>query len=144
MYLESLFNISQPLAVIGWALILFIPNWKSSKYLVNRLIIPFLLAGLYAYLLLTNLFQSEGGFSSLDEIKLLFSNDALLLAGWVHYLAFDLMIGIWMKGHSKNAQIPHIWVVPCLLLTFMAGPLGVLLYMGIFGYLRKKWLTLEV
>lgn len=143
MTIPVLFDIAQTVAVIGWALLIFTPRWKSSQFLVKRLAVPFLLGLLYAYLLITNIFGSEGGFSSLEEIKKLFSNDALLLAGWVHYLAFDLLVGTWILKHSQKENIHHLWVVPCLLLTFMAGPVGVLIYVAIYGIKFNKWPVLE-
>ena len=69
-----------------------------------------------------------GGFSSLPAVATLFSQPWLLLAGWVHYLSFDLFIGAWETRDSQAHRIPHFLVVPCLLLTFMLGPIGLLAY----------------
>ena len=52
----------------------------------------------------------------------------LLLAGWIHYLAFDLFVGSWEVRDAQERGIPHLAVVPCLLLTFMFGPAGWFLY----------------
>lgn len=139
MEVDQLFNFAQTTALVGWALLLFTPKWKSSQYLVKRLIIPLLLGLLYGYLIMTNIFSSDGGFSSLDEIRKLFENKALLLAGWVHYLAFDLFVGTWMLNHSQKLGLFHLWVVPCLLLTFMLGPIGLLVYFALVGIKYKKW-----
>jgi hypothetical protein len=57
-----------------------------------------------------------------------FENHWLLLAGWVHYLAFDLFIGAWQVRDSKALGISHLLVLPCLVLTFLFGPVGLLLY----------------
>ena len=67
---------------------------------------------------------SEGGFSSLDDVALLFSNPWMLLAGWIHYLAFDLLVGTWEARDSRDRGIPHLLLVPCLILTFLFGPPG--------------------
>src|SRR5215831_3015326 len=69
-----------------------------------------------------------GGFSTLAGVGTLFSNPWLLLAGWMHYLAFDLLVGSWELEDAAERGIPHWIVVPCLLLTFMFGPAGWLLY----------------
>jgi hypothetical protein len=61
----------------------------------------------------------------------LFANRWLLLAGWVHYLVFDLLVGRWEVLDARDRQISHAVVIPCLLLTFMFGPAGWLLYVGI-------------
>ena len=85
---------------------------------------------LYIALIATNWSGSAGGFSTLAGVALLFSNPWLLLAGWMHYLAFDLLVGSWEVRDARERGIPHLLVVPCLLLTFMFGPAGWLLYHG--------------
>jgi hypothetical protein len=57
---------------------------------------------------------AEGGFGTLAEVKALFSVDALLLAGWIHYLAFDLFIGAWIVRDSQTHDLRHWVVIPCL------------------------------
>ena len=58
----------------------------------------------------------------------LFANPWLLLAGWIHYLAFDLFVGSWEVRDARERGIPHLLVVPCLVMTFLFGPAGWLLY----------------
>ena len=58
----------------------------------------------------------------------LFRNEWLVLAGWIHYLAFDLFVGAWEVRDSQDRGISHFLVIPCLLLTFFLGPIGLLLY----------------
>ena len=91
-------------------------------------ILPLLLAVLYAGLIAANFGKSQGGFGSLAGVAQLFSNPWLLLAGWVHYLAFDLFIGSWEVRDARNRGIAHWMVIPCLALTFFFGPVGLLLY----------------
>jgi hypothetical protein len=74
---------------------------------------------------------AEGGFSSLDEVASLFRNPWLLLAGWIHYLAFDLLIGTWEVRDARSRGISHLLVLPCLALTFLFGPAGWLLYLAV-------------
>jgi hypothetical protein len=61
----------------------------------------------------------------------LFDSRWLLLAGWVHYLCFDLLVGTWEVEDARARGIPHLVVVPCLVLTFLFGPAGWLLYKGV-------------
>ena len=70
----------------------------------------------------------EGGFGSLAAVAALFSVEELLLAGWIHYLAFDLFVGAWEVRDSQARGINHLLIIPCLLATFMAGPAGLVLY----------------
>ena len=55
--------------------------------------------------------------------------DGLLLAGWVHYLAFDLFVGSWEVEDARARGVSHWLVLPCLLCTFLAGPAGLGLYL---------------
>ena len=77
----------------------------------------------------THFFDAQGGgFNSLEQVTALFQNKYIILAGWIHYLAFDLFIGSWEVRDSQQHAISHWLVIPCLILTFMAGPAGLLLY----------------
>ena len=67
----------------------------------------------------------------------LFADPWLLLAGWVHYLVFDLFLGAWEVRDAQRLRIPHLLVVPCLVLTFLFGPVGLLLY-GIVRAARTR------
>jgi hypothetical protein len=83
-----------------------------------------------AYLILIVLFfgKTEGGFGSLAEVMKLFANQWATLAGWIHYLAFDLFVGGWEVRDAQARGISHWFVIPCLVLTFLLGPIGFLLY----------------
>ena len=62
------------------------------------------------------------------EVMRLFTNQWVVLAGWIHYLAFDLFVGGWEVRDSQARGISHWFVIPCLILTFLLGPIGFLLY----------------
>jgi hypothetical protein len=123
-----LFKLANNAALIGWMSLIFLPRWRWSARLIAPALIPALLAVLYSFLVVTQFGHSPGGFSSLSSVALLFQNRGMLLAGWVHYLAFDLFVGSWEVRDSQAAGIRHYLIVPCLLLTFLFGPAGWLLY----------------
>ena len=81
--------------------------------------------------------RADGGFGSLAAVKLMLSSDPVLLAGWVHYLAFDLLIGRWIAFDAVKKGISQWFVAPCLFLTLMAGPVGFLLYSVFKGGMKK-------
>jgi hypothetical protein len=136
---ESLFSIAGTIVLPGWFLLIIFPRWKYSANVIAAVIIPLLLAFLYGWLIIAHMGGSDGGFGSLAEVRLLFSNDFLLLAGWVHYLAFDLFIGSWEVRDSQRHGIHHLVVIICLLLTFLLGPIGLLLYLAIRAGLKNQW-----
>jgi hypothetical protein len=142
MNAETLFSLAGTAVLPGWLLLIFLPRWKLSARLVSGFLIPALLGLVYAWLVATRFASSDGGFGSLADVRLLFDSDYLLLAGWIHYLAFDLFIGSWEVRDSMRRGIRHLLVVPCLLLTFLFGPVGLVLYLAIRtavmpGLLRK-------
>ena len=101
-------------------------------------VVPCVLAVVYLGLVATSMPGSEGGFSSLAGVSTLFDNPWALLAGWTHYLAFDLFIGGWEVRDAQRRGIPHLVVIPCLILTFLLGPVGLLLYVAIRSFMGRK------
>ena len=140
---ESLFNFASTIVLPGWLLLVFAPRWKWTARFICAFVIPVLLGLLYLYIILVHWRGSGGGFGSLGQVSDLFQSPWLLLAGWVHYLAFDLFIGAWEVRDAQRERIHHLLVIPCLFLTFMFGPIGLLLYLGLRVGTRKKILIAE-
>ena len=128
---SQIFQICNILATIGWLFLLIAPRWKwTGRIIIGFIIILFCLVYIY---ILTRSFNADAleSFISLDGVMQLFTNESAVLAGWVHYLAFDLMVGLFVVHNSLKNSIPHLLVIPCLLLTFMLGPAGLILYLFI-------------
>lgn len=140
---ESLFGLASKLILPGWLLLILLPGWKWTARFVCAVLIPGVLGLLYVYIIVVHWGSSEGGFGSLGQVSELFQNPWMLLAGWVHYLAFDLFIGAWEVRDAQREGIRHLLVIPCLVLTLMFGPIGLLLYLAVRGALRKKVLISE-
>ncbi|TGN13157.1 ABA4-like family protein [Leptospira ilyithenensis] len=125
---ETVFQIASKVAVIGWLILIIAPNWKYTKNITTILISTLAFGGLYAFFIGTSFGEAEGGFSSLTDVRKLFMNDRALLAGWIHYLSFDLFIGTWEIENAKSLGVSRWFVLPCQILTFLFGPIGLLLY----------------
>jgi len=136
--LDTLFSICNGLAILGWLGLLLLPGQRFVVTVLARVLIPSAIAGVYVYLLAANLGDAPpgGSFGSLAGIRALFSVDAALLAGWIHYLAFDLFVGSWEVVDSRREGINHLLVIPCLVLTFLVGPVGLALYF-LIKYFRR-------
>ncbi|MEQ1573938.1 MAG: ABA4-like family protein [Vicinamibacterales bacterium] len=128
---ELLFSIANVFALLSWLLLVVLPRrpWVANS--VAGIGVPALLAAVYIALIATNWGGSSGGFSTLADVAQLFANPWMLLAGWVHYLCFDLLVGCWEARDARDLGVPHMLVIPCLVLTFMFGPAGWLLYQGV-------------
>ena len=124
---NQLFSIVNMVAIGAWVLLAVAPErrWANA---IARVAVPVLLAAVYIVLIVTKWGDSAGGFSSLPAVASLFSNPWLLLAGWTHYLLFDLLVGGWEVRDARARGIPHLLVLPCLALTFLFGPAGWMLY----------------
>jgi hypothetical protein len=130
MELEQIFSMAGTLAIIGWVALAALPRNPHAQVLAG-VAVPLLLSVGYLFLIVQNLRGAEGGFGSLDDVATLFQTRELLLAGWIHYLAFDLFIGAWETRDAQRHAIPHLAVIPCLIMTFMLGPIGLLFYFAI-------------
>jgi hypothetical protein len=140
MSAETVFSIANLLALSGWVLLIFAGRARWAAGLVTGAILPLLFAVLYSGLVLLHWSGADGSFSSLAGVQALFANPWMLLAGWIHYLAFDLFVGSWEVRDAREHGIPHLWTLPALVLTFLFGPAGLLVYL-LLRTLRIRALT---
>ena len=130
MTAEQLFSLANPAALVGW-LILIAAVITKRDLLRDRLAgfwWPLGLSAAYSVLIVFFFFKVPGGFDTLANVKLLFTSDWVALAGWVHYLAFDLLVGSWIAREVMQRGQPRLLLVPLLPLTFMFGPAGFLAF----------------
>ena len=90
------------------------------------LAIPVGLSAVHAALVMAHFAAAGGGFGSIAEVRRLFASDPMLVAGWVHYLAFDLMAGALIAARMDRAGVPRLVQAAPLACTFLLGPLGLL------------------
>ena len=89
---QQVFSIASSLALVSWIMLATLPRRPWVTKVVTTKLVPGLFAILYTAIAVSLFWRSPGGFSTLASVGVLFSNPWLLLAGWVHYLAFDLLI----------------------------------------------------
>lgn len=133
---ETLFSSANYSVMPAWALLAFAPRWLWTRRLVHTALYPALLGAVYTLGFAATLgggaFAPGGSeLSGLAAISAAFAQPRILLVGWVHYLCFDLFVGAWQARDAQRRGFPHWLLVPCLFLTFMAGPLGLLLYLAL-------------
>lgn len=130
MSLEQFFSLAGGVAMAGWLVLLFAPAGSAWP---GRVVFPvaIALAMSYAALIGTYFAGSAGGFGSLADVAVLFATPGVLLAGWVHYLAFDLLVGSWERREADRLGLSRLLLAPCLVLTFLLGPLGWLLFLAV-------------
>ena len=127
----TLFSTCNGIALAAWlalSLSLFVPTLRPWTWRITGLVLPALFAVAYLGALATGLSSgTSGGFTSIGGVRALFSDDHALTAGWIHYLAFDLFVGTWIARSGTDARQSPLLILPCLVLTFLAGPIGLLL-----------------
>ena len=134
MSYDLLFSLVNLSVMPAWAFLILAPKWKLTDTLVHSLFYPLLLGAVYLGGMIWAAMghgASGGGFTSIDGVRTLFSSDIGMIIGWTHYLVFDLFIGAWEARDARRRRFHHGLLIPCLLLTFMLGPIGLLLYLGL-------------
>src|SRR5947209_11483997 len=111
--LERIFALAGMLVMPCWILLAVAPRWPWTQRLAT-FIVPLLIAALYVWLLVAHPMPKGGGFGSLAQVTVLFSSPHALLAGWIHYLAFDLFTGAWEARDAVRLGISRWLVLPCL------------------------------
>ncbi|MFK8057893.1 MAG: ABA4-like family protein [Saprospiraceae bacterium] len=125
---DTLFSIASMIAFLGWLALILLP--KPWRYRVPIALCAPALAVLYAVLIFPVLKGMDpAAFSTLDGVMSLQGSELAALVGWVHYLAFDLIVGWVIANDADLLRINRWLVVPALLLTFMLGPVGWLIYL---------------
>ncbi|MCH2023981.1 MAG: DUF4281 domain-containing protein [Saprospiraceae bacterium] len=137
MDIQFLFKVFNFGVLIPWAIMIFFPRWSGTNVMLKSLFPVLIIAVSYLFLVLWDAFVSVGGtidFTSFESIKEAFARDQVMLIGWMHYLAFDLFVGMWEFRDAQRISLPHLLLVPCLLLTLLFGPIGFVLY-----WVFSKW-----
>ena len=129
MTVAEVFQIGGSSAMPMWALMILLPKWKVTQFLIDYKVVPIFIAIIYAiYIYLSISTDGFPDFESFASVKELFTKDNSILAGWMHYLCFDLLIGMWMVNQNREIKIHQLLMAPCLFFTFMFGPVGFLLF----------------
>ena len=127
----------------AWLLLALAPRWRGTQRVVHSALVPLLLGTAYGLLLFTDPHGSpDGSFFTLDGVMAIFTSRQTVIACWIHYLIFDLFVGAWEVRDAMRRGIRHLWVVPCLALTLMFGPLGLLAYL-VLRATKARTLTLD-
>ncbi|NJO13970.1 MAG: DUF4281 domain-containing protein [Rhizobiales bacterium] len=135
----AIFGMVNLLALIAWAALILLPRWPALLsgvlYIGVGLLCLIYASGLIG--VVSGLIPNPGGggvdFNSIAGVRAIFASDAGVTIGWTHYLAFDLFVGLWIARDGDAKNIARFVQAPVLLATFMAGPLG----LGVWLLLRE-------
>jgi hypothetical protein len=128
MTADQLFAIANPAALAGW-LVLGWAVLRKNAWLRDQIAgrcWPLGFAALYTLLIVLFFAKADGGFDTLANVQKLFTSPWAALAGWVHYLAFDLFIGALIARRVMEAGANRLWLIGLLPAAFLFGPIGLL------------------
>jgi hypothetical protein len=136
----EIFKIANAFASIGWLLMLVLYSFdKMAQWLIGGIVILLCIA--YVIIIVPGLSKMPAdSFSTIEGVMALFQSKEAVLAGWIHYLAFDLLTGITIAMSAKSYGINRFVMLPFWLFTFMLGPLGFLLYYTFLTIKSKQFL----
>lgn len=136
----------------AWGLLILAPRWAVTEKLVHSMLYPIALGLFYAGAMALAMtlgvtgnvaFEGEVSFTTIEGVRNIFGNDMGVLVGWSHYLVFDLFVGAWEARDAKRRSFNHFLLIPCLILTFMLGPVGLVLYLALRLITKKGGASLK-
>lgn len=137
MNAESCFALANISAALCWLPLVVAPRHPRTLAWAGSPVGPLVFAVVYVILLVVTLAgEGAGGMGSLAELRAGFAQDTELLLAWVHYLSFDMVVGFWVLRDSVRLGLSRWLVLPCLVFTFVLGPVGLVLYMALRWGLR--------
>jgi hypothetical protein len=145
---DQVFEYANMAVLPFWFLLAVAPRWSGTNVLVHSVAIPILLGLTYLWFFANGAFfgpnvPKEAAFGTLEGVMAFFTVKEAVVAGWVHYLVFDLFVGAWIVRDSGRLGINHLLVIPCLALTLLLGPIGLLLYVLLRMALKNRLLLNE-
>lgn len=137
---DQLFRLLNLVALCGWLILAVLQVHRLTLVLIPGVILV-LLSSIYVFLIVQGFsdFKADS-FSTLSNVMALFTKPGAVLAGWVHYLAFDLFTGLIITYHAASMGISRWLILPCLFFTFMFGPAGWLMYYLLLCIMQKSLL----
>ena len=137
---QTLLDILNASVLPAWILLIVAPFWHWTKRIVQSGLYPVALGLSYVGLILYAVATGAGGdaevsFTTIGGVMAIFSYPLGALVGWAHFLVLDLFAGMWEARDAERHGVSRWLLAPCLVLTFMAGPLGLMLYFAA----RRRW-----
>jgi hypothetical protein len=130
---DLIFTIANNGILVFWLLLIVAPRWRGTALAVHSIAVPLVLGLAYLWLFARVWLGGEGApgtsYFTLPGVMALFDSPTGAVMGWIHYLVFDLFVGAWEARDAATLGMPRWMVVPCLVVTLMAGPVGLALYL---------------
>lgn len=127
-----------------WLILIFFPQSNLCRYFVTSIFPILLLSGAYIFMLYKSYLSSYEFLANFDlylsisNLSNLFSNETFLMLFWIHFVSINLFIGGWIVKDSQKFGINKIILFLPLLITYLIGPLGILVYWIVRIFYAKR------
>ncbi len=130
---ENIYYIANIGVVPCWLLLIIAPNNIITKFFIKSVIIPLLLSTAYIFIsyqifITENILEIFNLYLGLNDLYAIFSNEAFLLIFWLHFLTINLFVGNWIVNDAKIYMVSKFLTIISLILTYFAGPIGLVFY----------------
>ena len=140
MDLQLSFDITGVATFVGWAVMaiaLFLSRhnrWhKGLMFFAGRLVPIALVVWFVGAGVAASAIEPQGDMFTLEGVIARFSVPDRLLVLWIEVLAYDLLLGRWIADDALARGWSPLAILPLLPLTFIRGPLGLLVYLLLLG-----------
>jgi hypothetical protein len=129
------FGVLNALVLPWWGVWLAVPRSRLAARLAGHTAVFLALGGVYLALMLSAVADGSLGIGAVsldfDSLRAGLAGPRAFLAGWTHYLAFDLFCGAWIVREARRLDVaPRIE----LFFTLVTGPIGLALFLA-----RRAW-----
>ena len=140
---ENIYLVSNWGVLPFWILLIVAPSHSVTKIIVHSIVPAILLTSAYGFVayqiyLEGNIFGGFDLYFGLENLYSLFSEEAFLLIFWLHFLSISLFVGSWISRDAIKYMVPKILIILSLILTYLAGPAGLLFYWFIRIFFARK------
>ena len=130
---ENIYLIANWGVIPFWLLLIILPNHSATNFFAHSIVAPLIIASTYSFIAYNifldgNILNSFELYSGLDGLYSMFSDESFLLIFWLHFLAISLFTGAWIVRDSRKCLMPKMLAIPSLVLTYFAGPIGLVFY----------------
>jgi hypothetical protein len=134
----TLFGLANLIVMPAWVLLIIMPGWRWTR-VAAAYATPALLAVVWALVMLARIEPLGAGFGSIEEFMKMMLDPYLLVGMWLHCLMLDLFLGAWIVRDAQRLGVPHGYVIPCLIVAFVAGPVGLIAYFAVRVSVVRRW-----
>jgi hypothetical protein len=127
-----------------WLVLIFFPQSHICRIFVTSIFPVFILGVVYSYLLYLSyvngydFLQNFKVYLGLNDISNLFEDKLFLILFWTHFLSINLFCGGWVVKDSQMFQINKILISFPLIIIYLIGPIGLILYWVIRIFYAKR------